>query len=84
VCIQKFQDWSPGATTANGTAVCHWVQLYRYFVSQSSEFCHNNPLCCSSASVCIVVSVYISLSTQSGNFWVHSLIWTHVKVYGTS
>jgi len=22
------------------------MQLYRYFVSQSSEFCHHNPLCC--------------------------------------
>jgi hypothetical protein len=27
------------------------VQLYRYFVSQSSEFCHHNPLCCFSTSV---------------------------------
>jgi len=22
-CIQKFQDWPPGAITANGTALCH-------------------------------------------------------------
>jgi len=22
-CIQKFLDWLPGVTTANGTAVCH-------------------------------------------------------------
>jgi hypothetical protein len=22
-CIQKFPDWSPGAKTANGTALCH-------------------------------------------------------------
>jgi hypothetical protein len=22
-CIQKFQDWPPGARTANGTALCH-------------------------------------------------------------
>jgi len=27
------------------------VQLYRYFVSQSSEFCRHNPLCCFSTSV---------------------------------
>jgi hypothetical protein len=27
------------------------MQLYRYFVSQSSEFCRHNPLCCFSASV---------------------------------
>jgi hypothetical protein len=37
-CIQKFPDWPSGARTANGTALCHYVQLYRYFVSQSSEF----------------------------------------------
>jgi len=29
------------------------VQLYRYFVSQSSEFCRHNPLCCFSTSVCL-------------------------------
>jgi hypothetical protein len=45
-CIQKFPDWPPGARTANGTAHCHQLQLYRYFVSQSSEFCRHNPLCC--------------------------------------
>jgi hypothetical protein len=27
------------------------VQLYRYFVSQSIEFCHHNPLCCFSMRV---------------------------------
>jgi len=27
------------------------MQLYRYFVSQCSEFCRHNPLCCSSTSV---------------------------------
>jgi hypothetical protein len=27
------------------------MQLYRYFVSQSSEFCCHNPLCCFSTSV---------------------------------
>jgi len=26
------------------------MQLYRYFVSQSSEFCRHNPLCCFSTS----------------------------------
>jgi hypothetical protein len=26
------------------------VQLYQYFASQSSEFCHHNPLCCFSTS----------------------------------
>jgi hypothetical protein len=50
-CIQKFPDWLSGARTANGTALCHWVQLDRYFVSQSSEFCRNNSLCCFSTRV---------------------------------
>jgi len=36
--IQKFPDWPPGARTANGTAVCHQMRFYRYFMSQSSEF----------------------------------------------
>jgi hypothetical protein len=45
-CVQKFPDWPPGARIANGTALCHYVHLYRYFVSQSSEFCFHNPLCC--------------------------------------
>jgi hypothetical protein len=27
------------------------MQLYRYFVSQSSEFCRHSPLCCFSTSV---------------------------------
>jgi hypothetical protein len=50
-CNQKFPDWPLGARTANGTALWHYVQLYRYFVSQSSEFCHHNSLCCFSTSV---------------------------------
>jgi hypothetical protein len=45
-CIQKFPDWPPGARTANGIALCHYVQLYHYFMSQSYEFCVHNPLCC--------------------------------------
>jgi len=31
-CIQTFPDWPRGARTANGTALCHWVHLYRYFM----------------------------------------------------
>jgi hypothetical protein len=50
-CILKFPDWPPRARTANGTALCHQVQLYRYFVSQSSEFCCHNSLCCFPMSV---------------------------------
>jgi hypothetical protein len=49
-CIQEFPDWPPGAITANGRALCHYAQLYRYFVSQSSKFCRYNPLSCFSTS----------------------------------
>jgi hypothetical protein len=51
VCIQKFPDWPPRARTANGTALCHQLQLYHYFVNHSSEFFCHNPLCCFSVSV---------------------------------
>jgi hypothetical protein len=50
-CIQKFPDWPPGARTANCTALCHQVQLYRYFVSQSSKFWSHNCFCCFRTSV---------------------------------
>jgi hypothetical protein len=70
--IQKFPDWPPGARTANGTALYHYVQLYRCFVCQSSGFCRHNTLCCSQL-VFIVVSVYFVM-TQSGNFWIALIV----------
>jgi len=51
ICIKNFSDWLPGARTAYDRALCHWIQLYRYFVSRSSEFCHHNTLCFFSTSV---------------------------------
>jgi hypothetical protein len=42
------------------------MQLYRYFVSQSSEFCRHNSLCCFWTSVCCCLFRY-----DSGNFWIH-------------
>jgi hypothetical protein len=45
-CIQKFPNWPPGARTASGAALCHYIQLYRYFVSRCSKFCRHNPLSC--------------------------------------
>jgi hypothetical protein len=50
-CTQKFPDWPPGARTANSISLSHQIQLYRNFVSQYSEFCRHNPLCCFSTSV---------------------------------
>jgi hypothetical protein len=55
-CIQKFPDWPPGVRTANGTTL--W---YHYFVNQSSEFCHRNPLCSFSTSVYEGKKVKLSL-----------------------
>jgi hypothetical protein len=56
--IQKFPDWPPWARTANGTVLCQYVQLYRYFVNQSNEFCRHNALCCFSTSVCICKPIF--------------------------
>jgi hypothetical protein len=78
-CIQTFPDWPTGAKTADGRALCHYVQLYRYFVSQSSEFCRHNPLCCSSESD-VKGKRILRLSTQSGNFWIHYRIYVKLQV----
>jgi hypothetical protein len=51
-CNQKFPNWLSGAKPTNDASLCHYVQLYRYFVSQSSEFCRHNPLRCFSTCVC--------------------------------
>jgi hypothetical protein len=64
-CIQKF----PGARTANGTALCHWVQLYRYFVSRSSEFCRHNPLCCFSYLLTRPLRSHWNIGPQLYNCW---------------
>jgi hypothetical protein len=77
-CIEKFPNWPPGARTANGTALCHKVQLYRYFVSQSSEFCRHNPLCCFSASVVVyfvIESVWKLLDTPSYIYLTWHWLW---------
>jgi len=56
--VQKFPDWPPGARTTNDKALCHGVQLYRYFVSQSCEFCRRNTLSYFSTSVCCCLFRY--------------------------
>jgi len=78
-CIQKFPDWPSSARTANDTALCHYVQLYRYLVSQSSEFCLRNPSCCFSASVYCCKRVFrYRLSTETfGYTLVHGLSSRH-------
>jgi hypothetical protein len=75
-CIQTFPDWPSGARNANDTALGHYVQLYHYFVSQSSEFCHHNPLCCFSTSVycCKLVFRYRLSPETFGYTLVHSCL----------
>jgi hypothetical protein len=63
---------------------CKWYSsvplgsVYRYFMSQSSEFCRRNPLYCFSTSV-YCCKAFISVSTQSGNFWIQG----HEPTYST-
>jgi hypothetical protein len=52
-----YEGVSRSFRTANGTALGHYVQLYRYFMRQYSEFSIRNP-CVASQRVFIVVSVY--------------------------
>jgi len=54
--------------TANDAALCHYVQFYRYFVSQSSEFRRHNPLCCFSTTNTKGRRIF---RYQSGNVWIH-------------
>jgi len=79
-CIQKFPDWPPGTRTV--TALCHWIQLYRYLVSESSKFCHHNPLCCYSTSNTTAIcfsAVHFVLPTVSVLYWKNS-----TRFYGTN
>jgi len=80
-CVQKFPVWTPGARTANDTALCHLVQLYRYFVSQSSAFCRRNPLCCFLTSVCCCCLFRYRLSPETfGYTLVYALrVWAILK-----
>jgi hypothetical protein len=53
-------------------------KLYRYFVSQSSEFCRHNPLCCFSASVycCCLFRYRFSPETFGYTLVRRVLFWT--------
>jgi len=59
------------------------VQLYRYFVSQSSEFCRHNPLCCFSTSVyyyCCCLFCY-QLSPETFGYTITYQRWSSHEVY---
>jgi hypothetical protein len=83
-CIQMFPDWPPGARTANGTALYHKVQLCRYFLSQSSEFCRHNPLCCFSTSVyyCYCCCLF-SYGLSPENF-VYTLVYSGICILSST
>jgi hypothetical protein len=59
------------------------VKLYRYFVSQSSEFCRHNTLCCFSTSVCcyfVIDSVRKLLDTPSYSICI-TCIYLHLQLF---
>jgi len=63
------------------------MQLYHYFVSQSSEFCHPNPLCCFSMNFycCKRIFRYWLSPETFGYTLVHaSQCWEKRKCYKTS
>jgi hypothetical protein len=82
-CIQKFLDWPLGAKTVNGTALYHYVQLYRYFMSHSSDFYHHNPLCCFSTSVYCCKRVSHPLSPETFGYTLLCGC-NHIKLSGKS
>jgi len=65
---------------ANGRALCHQVQLYRYLVRQSSEFCRHN-LCVGFQRVFVVVVVYFVI--DSVRKLLNTLSYTHTHVTHT-
>jgi hypothetical protein len=81
-CIQKFPDWPPRTRAANGTALCHYVQLYHCFVSQSSEFCRHNPLCCFSANVYCCCLFRYRLNPENFGYTLVFMVWClSIRIY---
>jgi hypothetical protein len=83
-CIQKFPGWPHGARTAHGRVLCHKMQLYLYFVSQSSEFCCHDPLCCFSTSAYYCCLFRYRLSPETFGYtlvyYFHAIV-TAVSMY---
>jgi len=78
-CIRMYKRmkvYSKVSGLAAWSENCKWYSslplaaVVSLFVSQSSEFC-TMTLCVASQRVFIVGLLFISLSTQSGNFWIH-------------
>jgi hypothetical protein len=68
-----FLNWPPGTRTANGRALCHYVQFCRYFGVSLVSFTAITLYVASQLG--FIVVVYFVM-TQSGNFWLlsHALI----------
>jgi hypothetical protein len=66
---------------------CKWysslplVQLYRYFASQSSELCRNNPLCCFSTSQYQKAGIYFIIDSVRKLFDIPSYIFTYSSIH---
>jgi hypothetical protein len=57
-------------------------QLYRYFVSLSSDFCHRNPLCCFSTSVYCCKRIFrYRLSSETFGYTLLYLIEVYTLFY---
>jgi len=54
--------------------------LYRYFVSQSSEFCRHNPLCCFSTNVYYCCLFRYRLSPETFGYTLYGTSgWSHIS-----
>jgi len=58
--VSGLTAWSENCKTANGTALCHLLQLYRYFLSQFRDL-----LCCLSTSVYCCCCIFRSDSPEN-------------------
>jgi hypothetical protein len=72
--VSGLAAWSENCKWYNSLPL---VQLYRYFVSQSSEFCRHNPFCCFSTSVCCCLFRYRLSPETFGYILVHSIVPPH-------
>jgi hypothetical protein len=72
-CIQNFPDWPPGERISNGTAHCHWVQLYRYFMVSLVSFAAIT-LCVASQRVFIIVVVVVVISSPTQETFGYTLV----------
>jgi hypothetical protein len=64
--VPGMATWSENCKWYSSLSLRAVVSLF----CKSSEFCRHNLLCCFSTSLLLLL-LFISLSTQTGNFWTH-------------